>query len=59
MKFVELKTKDHTELERMLHEARDELREARFRVHRGNEKNVRRVRHLRRLVAQLLTLLGG
>lgn len=55
MKFVDLKTKDRAELERLVRTAQDELRELRFRVHRGEEKDVRRIRELRTEIARLLT----
>lgn len=53
----DLKTKPRKELEELLLGARGELRELRFHVHRGEEKQVRKLRLLRQDIARLLTVL--
>lgn len=57
MDYAELKSKEPHELEKLLQTTRDELRTVRFGVRRGVEKDVRRLREQRKLVAQLLTVL--
>lgn len=57
MDFTEIKTKSESELTKLLREKREELREVRFRVRRGEEKDVRRVRELKLEIAQILTAL--
>ncbi|MBI4133307.1 50S ribosomal protein L29 [Candidatus Uhrbacteria bacterium] len=57
MDYAELKTKEPRELEELLRTTRDELRIARFSVRRSAEKDVRRLRELRTMIAQLLTAL--
>ncbi|MBI4280695.1 50S ribosomal protein L29 [Candidatus Uhrbacteria bacterium] len=55
MDYQELKNKSAEEARKQLEVTREELRAARFRVRHGEEKDVRRIRELRRLIAQLLT----
>ncbi len=55
MDYAELKTKGRAELHELLRKTRDELRDSRFGVRRGAEKDVRRVRELRKQIAHLLT----
>lgn len=57
MNAPELKTKSRQELDELLRDARGELRDLRFHVHRGEEKQVRRLRTLRQDIARLLTIL--
>lgn len=57
MKAQELKTKSRKELDELVRTARGELRELRFHVNRGEEKQVRRLRLLRQDIARLLTVL--
>lgn len=57
MTAQELKTKTRQELEEALRNARGQLREWRFHVHRGEEKQVRKLRLLRRDLARILTIL--
>lgn len=53
----ELKGKPTTELARMLTEAREELRDLRFRVTANQHKDVRELRELRQRVARIMTIL--
>lgn len=53
----ELKGKPAAELSRMLTEAREELRELRFRVTADQHKDVRELRELRQRVARIMTIL--
>jgi len=46
-----------TELQRRLGELRERLRDLRFRVAAGQEKDVREIRQARRTIAQILTRL--
>lgn len=55
MSWSEIKDKSATELSRSLAEMREKLRDARFRVGQGQQKNVRLVRHLKRDIARTLT----
>lgn len=57
MTGTELKTKSRQELDELLRNARGELRDLRFHVHRGEEKQVRKLRLLRHDIARLLTIL--
>lgn len=56
MKDQALKNSSPAELTKILVTTREELREANFRVHRGEEKDVRLIRELRKRIAQVLTL---
>lgn len=56
MDTKELREKSKEEITEMLRAAREELREINFRVHRGEEKGVRRLRVLRNQIAQILTI---
>lgn len=58
MKFVELKQKSKEELQKQLQESRDKLRQLRFDLSAGKVKNVREIRQIRRINAQILTLLN-
>ena len=57
MDYAEIKTKNETELRRLLTDSRRALQEAQFRVRRGEEKDVRRIRELKREIARILTVL--
>ena len=52
-----MKTKNETELRRILEDNRQTLQEAQFHVRRGEEKDVRKLRELKREIARILTLL--
>lgn len=58
MKFVELKQKSKEELQKQLQESRDKLRQLRFDLSAGKVKNVREIRQIRKINAQILTLLN-
>lgn len=57
MDYQELKTKTEDELRRILGEARSHLQETQFRVRRGEEKDVRRIRELKLEIARIETIL--
>jgi len=57
MKITELRQKSKTELERMLKENRERLRQLRFDLASGKVKNVREIRNLKKEIARILTLL--
>ena len=57
MKISELRDKTEHELSTLLHDAREAVRAARFKVATKQLKNVRSIRAERRLIAQILTLL--
>lgn len=54
----ELKAKPTPELERMLTQGRESVRDLRFRIAAKQQKDVREIREAKRLVAQILTLLN-
>ena len=56
MKFSELKNLTEKERETLLLEKRNKLRELRFKVATKQLKDVRRIRKIRKEIAQLLTL---
>ena len=56
MKISELREKSATELERMLIQQRDKIRDARFKIAARQLTNVRDIREARKLIAQILTL---
>lgn len=57
MTIAEIKQKSVTELNRLLQEKREALRDRRFRVAQGQHKDVREIRELKRDIARLLTYL--
>lgn len=57
MKLAELRQKTKEELKKTLEESRDKLRQLRFDLSAGKVKNVREVRKIKKMVAQILTLL--
>jgi len=56
MKIKDLREKSDVELERLLVESRNKLRELRFRIAAKQLGNIREVRETRRTIAQVLTL---
>lgn len=58
MKFKEIKDKPKTELERMLKDEREALREMRFKVANRGLKSVRNIRKAKQTVARILTLIN-
>ena len=58
MKFKELQDKSVADLQKLLVESRDKLRDMRFNVASKQLNNIRDIRVTRQLVARILTLLG-
>ena len=58
MKTVELKQKTKEELERLLGESREKLRNLRFDIQLKQSKNVREIRKIKRLIARILTFIN-
>ncbi len=58
MEFKELKNKDTKELQSLLVVNREKLRELRFKDSNKQLKNIREIRAVRNLIAQILTLLN-
>lgn len=56
MKITELKQKSPKELQRILEENREKLRQLRFNLISGKVKNVREIRMLRKDIARILTI---
>ncbi len=56
MKISELREKTDLELDRMLAEYRDKVRDLRFRVTARQLTDVREIREMRKAIAQILTL---
>ncbi len=57
MKLNELRQKSKTELQKMLQDSRERLRQLRFNLAAGKVKNVREVRKIKKEIARILTLL--
>jgi len=57
MKISEIRQKSKKELEGMLQERREHLRNLRFDLASGKIKNFREIRELRKEIARILTLL--
>jgi ribosomal protein L29 len=57
MKFDELKAKSEVELQKILAQSREELRDARFKVSRNELKNVRAIRLVKERIARIMTIL--
>lgn len=53
----ELREKTKAEIEKILLEKREALRELRFKKAGGELKNVREIGHIRRTIAQILTIM--
>jgi len=56
MKLVELRRKSKDELKKILTDDREKLRQLRFDLSAGKVKNVREIRHIKKEIAQVLTL---
>ncbi len=56
MELQEVRAKSAVELEKMLVEQREKLRELRFRVARRELKNIRDIRKIKKEVARVLTV---
>ena len=57
MKVSELRQKTKQELERLLGESREKLRNLRFDIQLKRSKNVREIRKTKKLIAKILTIL--
>ena len=58
MKFKELKNKSEKELQKLLVDSREKLRELRFKSASDQLKNVREVRELKKTIARILFFLN-
>ena len=58
MEFKELKKKSEAELHKLLKQYREKLRDMRFSVSAKQLKNIREVRTVKKVIAQVLTLLN-
>lgn len=57
MEYKELKNKSENELQKILTENRERLRDLRFRVSQKQVKNIREIRVVKRTIARCLMLL--
>jgi len=57
MEYKELKTKSEKELQKLLVETREKLRDLRFKAASNQIKNVREIRDVRKMISQTLFLL--
>ena len=57
MRLTEMRQKSKGELQRLLEENRERLRQLRFDLASGKVKNVREIRKIKKEVAQILTLM--
>jgi large subunit ribosomal protein L29 len=57
MKITELRQKSKTELEKILTESREKLRQLRFDLASGKVKNVREIRKIKKDIARILTII--
>ena len=57
MKIIELSQKPKNELQALLSEKRERLRQLRFNISSGKVKNVREIRMIKKDIARILTLL--
>lgn len=58
MEFKEIKTKSESELQKLLAESRDKLRDLRFKDANKQLKNVREIRKIREMIARIMTILN-
>lgn len=59
MKASELRQKSKEELQRLLQESRDRMRQLRFDLAAGKVKNVREIRDMKKEIARILTILNS
>lgn len=57
MKLKELHQRPKSELQKILQDSRERLRQLRFDLASGKVKNVREIRHLKKEIAEILTIL--
>ena len=58
MEIKELKTKNPSELQALLAQSREKLRELRFKDSNPQLKNIREIRQIRETIARILTVLN-
>jgi len=58
MDLTELRQKSKNELQKMLQNSQERLRQLRFDLAAGKIKNVREIRKIKKEIAQILTLLN-
>ncbi|MCD6178222.1 50S ribosomal protein L29 [bacterium] len=58
MKASQLRRKSKSELQKMLREWREKLRELRFNLASGKVKNIREIREVKKDIARILTILN-
>jgi len=58
MKIKELKQKTEAELQKLLQESREKLRELRFKIALKQFKKVMEIKNVKKLIARILTLLN-
>ncbi len=58
MEFKELKAKTEKELQQVLSESRDKLRDLRFKDANKQLKNVREIRVIKKVIANVMTLIN-
>ncbi|MBI1971436.1 MAG: 50S ribosomal protein L29 [Candidatus Wildermuthbacteria bacterium] len=57
MRIQELRQKSKQELQTMLQDSREKLRQLRFNLSLGKLKNVKEIQHTKKIVAYILTIL--
>jgi len=57
MKLDELKRKTKSELQKLLQDSREKLRQLRFDLASGKVKNVREIRTIKKDIARILTII--
>ncbi len=57
MKITEIRQKSKLELQKLLQDSREKLRQLRFDLASGKVKNVREIRMTRRDIARILTII--
>lgn len=58
MKITELRQKSKSELQKLLQESRERLRQLKFDLTSGKVKNVKEIRETKKDIARILTLLN-
>ena len=56
MEIKDLKGKDEKELQKLLQEKRDRLRQLRFELSQGKVKNIKEIRETKKDIARILTI---